>query len=150
MLMQSGTRVFVVDDEIIIARTLTTILCKSGFLAESFTNPVDALRTTTEDVPDLLISDVIMPQMSGVELAIRIKALCPTCKVLLFSGQAATVDFLEQARKEGHDFQLLSKPIHPNDLLRDSPATVNFTNIQKGVPMLAYSRQAVCAVSNCS
>ncbi len=115
--MQTGTRIFVVDDESIIATTLTTILCKSGFLAEAFTNPVDALRTTTEGIPDLLISDVVMPQMSGVELAIRIKAVCPTCKILLFSGQAATVDFLEQARNEGHDFQLLSKPIHPSDLL---------------------------------
>ena len=115
--MQTGTRVFVVDDESIIATTLTTILCKSGFLAESFTNPLDALQTTTEGIPDLLISDVVMPQMSGVELAIRIKAVCPTCKVLLFSGQAATVDFLEQARNEGHDIQLLSKPIHPSDLL---------------------------------
>ena len=115
--MQTGKRVFVVDDDGIIATTLATILCKSGFLAQSFTNPLDALRTTTESIPDLLISDVVMPQMSGVELAIRIKAVCPTCKVLLFSGQAAMVDFLEQARNEGHDFQLLNKPIHPSDLL---------------------------------
>ena len=116
-LRKTGTRVFVVDDESLIATTLATILCKSGFLAESFTNPLDALQTTTEGIPDLLISDVVMPQMSGVELAIRIKAVCPTCKVLLFSGQAATVEFFEQARNEGHDFQLLSKSTHPSDLL---------------------------------
>jgi DNA-binding NtrC family response regulator len=117
MSIDARVRVFVVDDEAVIASTLTTILERKGYWAESFTNPVDALRTTTEKAPDLLISDVVMPQMSGVELAIQMRAICPTCRVLLFSGQAATIDFLAQAGKDGHDFQILSKPIHPDDLL---------------------------------
>jgi CheY-like chemotaxis protein len=64
-----------------------------------------------------LISDVIMPGMNGIDLAIRIKSKCPNCKILLFSGQAATADLLESARTEGHDFVLLEKPVHPSDLL---------------------------------
>jgi CheY-like chemotaxis protein len=58
-----------------------------------------------------------MPELTGVELAIRIREHCPDCQVLLFSGQAATVDLLAKAREDGHDFVLLSKPIHPGDLL---------------------------------
>jgi hypothetical protein len=41
----------------------------------------------------------------------------PSCKILLFSGQAATADLLEKARMEGHEFEILAKPVHPTDLL---------------------------------
>ena len=58
-----------------------------------------------------------MPGMTGVELAIHFRKLHPECKVLLFSGQAATADLLAKAREQGHDFELLTKPVHPVDLL---------------------------------
>ena len=109
--------IFVVDDERVIAETLATILRISGFVATSFTSPLDALNWTQTIVPDLLITDVVMPEMSGVELAIKIKVVCPDCKVLLFSGQAATVDMLTAAKAEGYEFEILSKPVHPKDLL---------------------------------
>jgi DNA-binding response OmpR family regulator len=115
--LQRGTRVFVVDDEQIISSTLATILKRSGFEAIPFTEPLVALREARLAAPDLLISDVMMPELTGVELAILLKKDCPDCKVLLFSGQAATANLLDAARADGHDFQLLSKPIHPADLL---------------------------------
>jgi DNA-binding NtrC family response regulator len=110
-------RVFVVDDERVIATTLAAILQLNGFIADSFVRPFDALDAARVNPPHLLISDVVMPDISGVELAIRMKAICPDCKVLLFSGQAATADLLLAAREQGHDFQLLSKPVHPTELL---------------------------------
>jgi CheY-like chemotaxis protein len=58
-----------------------------------------------------------MPGMNGVELAIQISILCPECKVLLLSGQAATSDLLQKARDDGHDFELLIKPLDPRELL---------------------------------
>jgi CheY-like chemotaxis protein len=60
---------------------------------------------------------VIMPEMSGIDLAIAVKESCSDCKVLLFSGQAATADLLLAAKRSGHEFQLLTKPVHPTDLL---------------------------------
>jgi CheY-like chemotaxis protein len=110
-------RIFVVDDEQIIAATVATILQMSGFSATAFTNPFEALNCAGSESPDLLISDVMMPEMSGVDLALQMKETCPNCKVLLFSGQAATVDLLWNARNLGHDFRLLLKPVHPTDLL---------------------------------
>jgi CheY-like chemotaxis protein len=59
-----------------------------------------------------------MPGMNGVELATAIKRSNPQCKILLFSGHASTMDLLARARLAGHHFHLLSKPIHPNDMLR--------------------------------
>lgn len=109
--------VFVVDDEQVIAATLATILKRSGFAAEAFTNPLEALERARTHAPDLLVSDVFMPELSGIDLAIQLTTECPNCKVLLFSGQAATADLLAKARAEGRDFALLTKPVHPKDLL---------------------------------
>jgi hypothetical protein len=43
--------------------------------------------------------------------------MIPRCEIVLFSGQAATVDLLEQARKQNHRFQILAKPISPERLI---------------------------------
>jgi DNA-binding NtrC family response regulator len=111
------SRVFVVDDERVVASTTVAILRLSGYDARSFENPLEALEAARSVGPDLVIADVVMPELSGIDFAIRMKEQCPTCKVLLFSGQAKTGDLLESARREGHDFQVLAKPIHPRDLL---------------------------------
>jgi len=110
--------VYVVDDEVVIAKTLEMILNMSGFVAIAFEDPKLALSAASfASSPDLLIADVVMPQMSGIELAIEFRRSFPRCKVLLFSGQAATSNLLELARKQGHEFEVLAKPIHPADLL---------------------------------
>jgi DNA-binding response OmpR family regulator len=115
----SVPRVFVVDDEHVIAFTLAAILNMHGFSAEPFTRPLEALAASRSDIPDLLISDVAMPGFSGIDLAIQMRAQHPKCKILLFSGQAATLDLLADARNQGHDFHLLQKPVHPSDLLAE-------------------------------
>jgi DNA-binding NtrC family response regulator len=109
--------VFVVDDEHVIASSLAAILNLHGYCATSFTSPFEALAAAQSSAPDLLISDVMMPDISGIDLAIQIRAECPECKVLLFSGQASTGDLLEDARRQGHDFRLLQKPVHPSKML---------------------------------
>jgi CheY-like chemotaxis protein len=114
---EGAFHIFVVDDERAIAETLATILGKSGFVATSFTNPLEALETATMKSPGLLLSDVVMPVLSGVDLAVQIKEKCPNCKILLFSGQAETTDLLTAARNQGHNFPLVAKPIHPADLI---------------------------------
>jgi CheY-like chemotaxis protein len=130
-------RVFVVDDEDIIVSTLAMILrLQGGFHAVSFTDPLKALQAAQTEAPDLLISDVIMPQMSGVELAIQLREICPGCKVLLFSGQAATADLLADANAKGYEFELLLKPVHPADLLAsiraltEGPEPASFPDLQ--------------------
>jgi DNA-binding NtrC family response regulator len=112
-------RVFVVDDEHVIASSLATILRKNGFDAVPFTEPLKALEAADLEAPDLLISDVVMPGLSGIDLAVQLQERCPNCNVLLFSGQAATAGMLETARAKGHNFELLLKPVHPADLLRE-------------------------------
>lgn len=116
--IRDASRIFVVDDEFIIASTLAAILRMNGFDASFFTHPREALQAAAAKVPDLLITDILMPEISGVDLAIRMLQVHPACKILLFSGQAATANLLEAAREKGHDFEMLTKPIHPVEFLK--------------------------------
>jgi YesN/AraC family two-component response regulator len=75
-------------------------------------NPLEALEAARTVRPDLVIADVVMPELSGIDLAVLLKERCPTSKVILFSGVAETEDLLEAARQEGHYFEVLAKPIH--------------------------------------
>ena len=110
--------ILIVDDEKVIADTLSIILSKSGFETHAAYDGPSALTLALKIAPQLLISDVVMPGMTGIDLAISLSGTLPQCKVLLFSGQAATVDLLEEARRSGHDFTTLTKPIHPTDMLK--------------------------------
>src|SRR5580704_12168061 len=105
--------VFVVDDESVIATTLAQILNSSGFSANAFTDPREALRFAETQCPDFLITDVVMPQLNGIHLGMQFKAMYPKCRILLFSGMAATSDLMESAQKKGHNFDVLTKPVHP-------------------------------------
>jgi DNA-binding response OmpR family regulator len=109
--------VLVVDDESVIADTLTEILSRSGYAAITAYDGDEALEIALQTPPEMLITDVILPGMNGIELAVKIRRIFPDCKILLFSGQAATVDLLAGAKGAGHHFNLISKPIHPKDLL---------------------------------
>jgi len=112
-----STRVFVVDDERVIADTLSAILKTSGFEARAFYDGTSTLAACEVDTPDWIISDVVMPGLSGIEMSIQIRELYPNCKILLFSGQAATADLLDKALASGHEFEVLLKPVHPKELL---------------------------------
>lgn len=118
MTFGKGPRVFVVDDEAIISSTLTAILKLSGFDATAFNNPVNALEAALISAPDLLLSDVVMPGLSGIDLAIQVREHCPNCKIFLISGQATTNNLIESAAEHGHRFEILPKPIHPSELIK--------------------------------
>jgi len=110
-------RVLVVDDERVIADTLAMILNQSGFQAKAVYSGEAALEIALVFKPDMLIADVIMADLNGIDAAIQIRAILPRIKILLFSGQAATADLLEKARAKGYEFEILAKPVHPQDLL---------------------------------
>jgi len=117
-------RVYIVDDEWIIAQTLAAILCREGFEARAFHNPDQVLVRSMEHPPDVLITDVMMPGMTGIELAVSLRRAGHKTRIILFSGQAGALDLLCDARRRGYDFELLDKPMHPLQLvlrLREMP-----------------------------
>jgi CheY-like chemotaxis protein len=108
----------VVDDEKIIAESAAMILRWKGFRVESFTDAFEALQAARYKAPDLLLADIRMPLMSGIELAIQVREDCPECKILLLTGQAEIEETLAMFKADGQDFDLLRKPLHPTELLR--------------------------------
>jgi DNA-binding NtrC family response regulator len=117
--MRKVPRIFVVDNEPITASTTTTILGMNGYSARSFTDPREVVSASRFDVPDLLLTDVVMLGLIGIDLAIQVTALHPNCKVLLFSGHVETEGLLEAAHAKGYDFPVLAKPAHPSELLEE-------------------------------
>jgi DNA-binding NtrC family response regulator len=85
----------------------------AAYSAESAVEAVESFE------PDIVLSDVIMGKMTGVDLAIYLSRARPECKVILFSGQNATANLLAEASKKGHDFRLLAKPIPPERLIEE-------------------------------
>lgn len=111
-------RVLVIDDECSIADSLAEILNGNGWDAIACYSGRDAIEYARERCPDIVISDVVMPKLNGIETVLAIRDLCPAAKILLFSGQAGTTDILREARAKGHNFELVPKPIHPDLLLK--------------------------------
>jgi len=110
-------RILVIDDEKRIADTLALILKSAGYLPEVAYDGESGLAACHEFRPHLVISDVVMPGMSGIQAAIEIRRQFPDCGILLYSGQAATAQMMEEARSQGYEFELLAKPVHPVQLL---------------------------------
>jgi DNA-binding NtrC family response regulator len=110
-------RLFVVDDEPVLLSTLAAILNLSGYTAISFATAEETLLAAEADPPSILLCDVHLSGMNGVELAILFKTRYPSCKIALLSGSPETAELLVTAKSQGHEFQVLAKPIHPTDLL---------------------------------
>src|SRR3954470_15444359 len=110
--------VLVVDDEPAIADTLVKILKRSGYAAEAAYDGKSALEMALLVPPELLLTDVAMPGMDGVELAIAIQRAVPDCKVLLLSGNAGIDNTaLGEHHTATSTFSVLAKPVHPDVLL---------------------------------
>lgn len=114
---KSLPKVLVVDDEKRITDTLTEILEMSGFHVMAAYDGWGALEIAARFQPDYLLSDVLMPRMNGVELAIAISKMFPAVRILLFSGQAGISEILLEGQRQGFEFELIAKPIHPLKLI---------------------------------
>jgi CheY-like chemotaxis protein len=110
-------RILVADDDSVIASTLSQILRLSGYETETVSSGEEAVSTAAIRNPDVLITDVVMGGITGIEAAIRILEFIPACLVILISGQANTADHLSDACRHGHQFEILPKPVHPKAML---------------------------------
>jgi DNA-binding response OmpR family regulator len=111
-------RVLVVDDEPTIADTLAEILKMAGFEVTVAYDALDAMDRAATSCPDVVVTDVMLPGKNGIEMAIVLRNICPQARVLLISGQTSTRALLDEARRQGYDFELMAKPVPPEELLR--------------------------------
>lgn len=110
--------IIVIDDDNLVRRTLATILERDGHAVRGASNGRDALALIRSEPPDILITDIIMPEMDGISFIREIRASLPAMKILAISGggRASNLEFLELAKSMGAD-DILRKPIDRKKLL---------------------------------
>lgn len=109
-----GRRLFVVDDEPQICRLLTRILEREGHAVRSFEAPRDALAALDETPPALVVTDLMMPGIDGLELVRRIRARVPDCRAILITGYASIDNVVEALRSGVDDF--VTKPFSVSEI----------------------------------
>lgn len=116
-------KILVVDDERLVADSLVQILNMMGYDAVAVYSGMEAVERAINTEFDMLISDVVMPGMNGIESAIEICNRTPSCKVILVSGNNRTADLLHASAEDGHPFEVLAKPVPPQLILDKLRAT---------------------------
>lgn len=114
---EAQSKILIVDDQRLIADTLAEILGNAGFDAVAAYDGWDALEKASRFRPNWVLTDVLMPRMNGVELAIAMRKNHPSSSILLFSGQAGISEILLEGQRQGYQFELIAKPIHPMRLI---------------------------------
>lgn len=109
--------ILVVDDEPVLADTLAMIFRQAGYASTCAYTAESAFDAIQAHCPSLIVSDVVMPGMNGIEFARNVRTQWPSCQILLFSGNADTQGLLESARKEGEVPEVLAKPVPPPRML---------------------------------
>jgi CheY-like chemotaxis protein/anti-sigma regulatory factor (Ser/Thr protein kinase) len=107
-LAEKSVRILIVDDDSDVLRPLCSYLERSGYTVAAAKDAFDALEQMRAETPDVLLTDIGMPSMDGLELCRRAMALRPDLPVVLMSGWASDVD-PAKARAAGAQ-ALLAKP----------------------------------------
>jgi CheY-like chemotaxis protein len=114
-------RILIVDDEHGVADSVAKIVSSPGYDVRCCYSGSEALTISRDFAPNILLTDVLMPDLNSFELALQVKQMYPNCRLLLFSGQAATAAmaqrFIQTFTSRGYRFELLPKPLHPLVLL---------------------------------
>lgn len=118
MLLAKGQKVLIVDDERWTSDTLATIFTIAGYEARAAYSAEQALDMISDWQPALVILDVVLPKMNGIDLAIDLAGRRPSCQILLFSGNPNTAQISQAAAQSGHPFEILEKPVHPDFMLQ--------------------------------
>lgn len=107
-------RILLAEDEEAMRTYLARALANAGYDVVAVGDGVQALPLLESQHFDLLLSDIVMPEMDGIELAQRCAELCPDTKVMFITGFAAVT---LKASREAPQARILSKPFHLKDLV---------------------------------
>ncbi|MGZ4787861.1 MAG: response regulator [Terriglobales bacterium] len=115
---QPPKRILIVEDEAVVLHTLQLILQQHSYEVRGARDGHEAFAIAPAFRPDILLCDINLPDVDGIQIAIRIKHEIPYCRVVLLSGEITSAELLEEAKAKGHYFEVLAKPTDPQLLLR--------------------------------
>jgi DNA-binding NtrC family response regulator len=111
---ETPLRILVIDDEQIVGKRLKPALEKEGYVVEPFDRPEDALARFAEAPTDIVVTDIRMDEIDGLEVLERVLARAPRTKVIIITGYA-TVEVAREALAKGA-FDFIAKPFKPQEL----------------------------------
>jgi len=109
-----GQRILVIDDEAVIGLSCRRILCPEGYDVETCQDPKEGLREALSDRFDLLLVDLVMPGLGGLDILRQVKAAVVSSEVVIVTGQSTVESAVEAMKQGAADY--LSKPFSPNQL----------------------------------
>ena len=119
-------RVLVVDDDKLVADTLQLVFRANGFEAEARYSAAEGLERARTFAPQLLLTDITMPERTGLELADEVARELPDCRILMLTAYSSNlVKATGHGRKFGPRMRILSKPVRPEELLRQADALLS-------------------------
>jgi two-component system cell cycle response regulator CpdR len=107
-------KILLAEDDTVMREYLTRALERSGYAVVAVDRGTAAIPLLSSDHFDLLLTDIVMPEMDGIELAQRASELAPTTRVMFITGFAAVT---LKAGKAMPKARVLSKPFHLRDLV---------------------------------
>ncbi len=110
-------RILLAEDDDDMRRFLVRALERAGHEVTSFGEGASAFQEVKQSVYDLLLTDIVMPEMDGIELARRAAELDPKLRIMFITGFAAVA--LHPDSKAPKDAKILSKPFHLKDLVAE-------------------------------
>lgn len=117
--------ILVVDDEQAVADTLCIIFNKRGFDCRATYTGAEAVACTAEFCPELLLCDISMPGMSGLEVVLDVAKKCPDCRVLLLTGHYTNLAHAQEwALSHSAPSRIMTKPVPPALLLEVANALI--------------------------
>ena len=115
---ETRPKVLIVEDEPVVLHTLELILKQQGYDVRGARDGKEALAIGPEFQPNVLLCDINLPDVDGIQVATQLKRELPHCRAILLSGEITSTELLEDAAKQGMHFEVLAKPTEPHQLLR--------------------------------
>ena len=130
----SSIKILVVDDDPDIVEILKYNLKNSGYSVKSAGNGVEAIKKAKKFIPDIILMDVMMPEMSGIEACEEIKNINQLSQVIIIFLSARSEDYTQISAYDAGADDYISKPVKPKILLKKISNIAKKINSEKNAP----------------
>ena len=131
----SPLKILVVDDDLDIIEILKYNLNKSGYLVKSAKNGIEAIKKAKKFIPNIILMDVMMPEMSGIEACSEIKQIDELSETMIIFLSARSEDYTQISAYDAGADDYISKPIKPKILLKKISNIVKKIKSNKNLPI---------------
>lgn len=121
------------EDEAVVLRTLELILKQHGYDTRGARTGTDGIALASTFHPEILLCDINLPDIDGIQVALRIKGSIADVRVVLLSGEISSAELLDEAKRAGHYFEVLAKPTEPRQLLNTLQSKITSDRHETGI-----------------